>query len=148
MVRADGGKPLLDEMRHELVVFRDEGGIELFDLPGAPLPPADIPAPPRFVPEYDNLVLSHADRRRVITEENRKKVFLSAARVRATFLLDGSVAGAWKIEKTRGAATLVVEPFAPLASRDRDTLAEEGGRLLRFATDGQPDLDVRFENAG
>ena len=108
--------------------------------------PADTPAPPRFAPEYDNLVLSHADRRRVIADEDRKKVFLSAARVRATFLIDGFVAGVWKIEKTRKAATLIAEPFAPLAPRDRDALAEKGERLLRFATDGQPELEVRFEN--
>ncbi len=139
-----GAKALLEEIRRELVVFWDEGGNELFDLPGAPLPLADSPAPPRFVPEYDNLVLSHADRRRIVADEDRKKVFLSAARVRATFLIDGFVAGVWKIEKTKKSAALVVEPFTPLAPRDRDTLAEEGERLLRFATDGQPELDVRF----
>jgi hypothetical protein len=143
-----GAKALLQEMRPEFVEFRDEDGNELFDLPNAPLPPADSPAPPRFVPEYDNLVLSHADRRRVIADGDRKAVFLSAARVRATILLDGFVAGAWRIEKTRKSAALVVEPFAPLASQDRDALAEEGASLLHFATDGQPELDVRFENAG
>jgi hypothetical protein len=143
-----GAKALLQEMRRDLVVFRDEGGNELFDVPGAPLPPADTPAPPRFVPEYDNLVLSHADRRRVIADEDRKEVFLSAARVRATILVDGFVAGVWRVEKTRKSAALIVEPFAPLAPRDRDALAEEGERLLRFATDGQLELDVGFENAG
>ncbi|MEJ7843188.1 MAG: winged helix DNA-binding domain-containing protein [Rubrobacter sp.] len=143
-----GAKSLLEEMSSGLRIFRDEGGNELFDLPDAPLPPADTPAPPRFVPEYDNLVLSHADRRRAIADENRKKVFLSAARVRATFLLDGFVAGVWKIEKTKKAAALTIEPFGPLSTEDRDALASEGGRLLSFATDGQPELDVRFENAG
>ena len=143
-----GAKALLQEMCQELVVFRDEGGNELFDMPGAPLPPADTPAPPRFVPEYDNLVLSHADRRRVIADEDRKEVFLSAARVRATILVDGFVAGVWRVEKTKKSAALIVEPFAPLAPRDRAALAEEGERLLRFATDGQLELDVGFENAG
>ena len=142
-----GAKALLQELRPELVEFRDEDGNELFDLPDAPLPPADSPAPPRFVPEYDNLVLSHADRRRVIADGDRKAVFLSAARVRATVLVDGFVAGAWRIEKTRKSAALIVEPFAPLAPEDRDALAEEGERLLRFATDGQPELDVGFEHA-
>lgn len=143
-----GAKTFLEGMRPELRLFRDENGRELLDLPDGPLPAADTPTPPRFVPEYDNLVLGHADRRRVIADGDRKKVFLSAARVRATFLIDGFVAGAWKIEKTRKSAALVVEPFAPLAPRDRDALAEEGERLLRFATDGQPELGVRFENAG
>ncbi len=131
-------------MKPELGLYRDDAGNELFDVPGAPLPPEDAPAPPRFVPDYDNLVLSHADRRRVIADEDRKKVFLPAARVRATFLIDGFVAGVWRIEKTKRSATLVVEPFAPLVPQDRDTLAEEGERLLRFATEGQPGLDVRF----
>ena len=58
------------------------------------------------------------------------------------------MAGVWKIEKTRKAATLIAEPFAPLAPRDRDALAEEGECLLRFAADGQPELGVRFENTG
>ena len=139
-----GAKMVFQGMKSELDLYQDEGGTELFDLPGASLPPADVPAPPRFVPEYDNLVLSHADRRRVIADDNRKKVFLSAARVRATFLIDGSVAGVWKIEKTKRSATLIVEPFTPLEPRDHDVLAGEGERLLRFATDGQPELDVRF----
>lgn len=129
-------------------MFRDEGGNELFDLPGAPLPPADVPTPPRFVPEYDNLVRSHADRRRVIADEGRKKVFLPAARVRATFLIEGFVAGVWRIEKTRKSGVLIVEPFAPLASRDLGALAEWGGRLLRFATDGTPEPEVRSEEPG
>jgi hypothetical protein len=60
----------------------------VLDLPDAPLPSGDAPAPPRFVPDYDNLVLSHAERGRVISDEHRKRVFLSAARVRATFLID------------------------------------------------------------
>ena len=143
-----GAKTILQEMRPELGLFRDEGGNELFDLPDESLPAADTPAPPRFVPEYDNLVLSHADRRRVIADEDRKKVFLSAARVRATFLIDGFVAGVWKIEKTKKAAALIVEPFTSLSPQDRDALAEEGERLLRFATDGQPELDVCFEAPG
>jgi hypothetical protein len=137
-------KEPVDEMRGELRSFEDEGGNELLDLPDAPLPSADTIAPPRFVPEYDNLVLAHADRRRVIADEDRKKVFLSAARVRATILLDGFVAGVWKIEKTKKTATLVVEPFRPLSAENRGALAEEGERLLRFATDGTPELDVRF----
>lgn len=143
-----GMKSELEKMKSGLRLFTDEEGNKLFDLPGAPLPAADTPAPPRFVPEYDNLVLSHADRRRVIAYEDRKRVFLSSARVRATFLLDGFVAGAWRIEKTKKSAALIAEPFAPLSAEDLAVLAEEGWRLLRFATEGQSDLDVRFETAG
>ena len=127
-------------------VLRDENDNELIDLPDAPLPPGGTPAPPRFVPDYDNLVLSHADRGRVISDEHRKKVFLSAARVRATFLIDGFVRGVWKVEKTRRAATLVIEPFERLSRGDRDSLSEEGERLVRFLAEpqGAETFDVRF----
>jgi hypothetical protein len=91
-------------------------------------------------------VLSHADRRRVISEEHRKKVFLSAARVRATFLIDGFVRGAWKVEKNRKSATLQIEPFEPLSKEDRATLQEEGERLVRFLAEpqGAQTFEVRF----
>jgi hypothetical protein len=135
----------VDWFKNELRSFRDERGNELIDLPNAPLPPADTPAPARFVPDYDNLVLAHADRTRVIADEHRKKVFLSAARVRATFLLDGFVSGVWKIERTRRTATLVVEPFEPLTGEDRDALADEGERLVRFVGEGAGAFEVRFE---
>ncbi len=98
------------------------------------------------MPDYDNLVLSHADRGRVISDEHRKKVFLSAARVRATFLVDGFVRGAWKIEKTRKTATLLIEPFVPLSTEDRDALSDEGEQLLRFVAEpqGAETFEVRF----
>ncbi len=139
-------KQPVEELRAELRTFRDERGNELLDLPDAALPPEDTPAPPRFVPDYDNLVLSHADRGRVISEEHRKKVFLSAARVRATFLIDGFVRGAWKVEKTRKTATLVIEPFEPMSTEDRAALSDEGERLVRFLAEpqGAETFEVRF----
>jgi hypothetical protein len=137
-------KDPIEELRPELRIFRDESGTELFDLPDAPLPPADAPAPPRFVPEYDNLVLAHADRTRVIADEHRSRVFLSAARVRATFLLDGFAVGTWKIERTKGAVTLVIEPFEPLPQEPRDALLEEGERLIRFVEDEAESFEVRL----
>jgi hypothetical protein len=93
----------------------------LFDLPGAPRPPADTPAPPRLLPEYDNLVLSHADRTRVLAEEHRGKVSLPAGRVRGVLLIDGLVAGTWKGE--------TLEPFGRLSPGDRRALEEERARL-------------------
>ena len=139
-------KQPVEEMRPELLTFRDESGNELFDLPDAPLPPADIPAPPRFVPDYDNLVLSHVERGRVLPDEHRKRIFLSAARVRATFLIDGFVRGAWKIEKDRKTATLQIEPFESLSREDRETLRDEGERLVRFVAEpqGAETFEVRF----
>ena len=139
-------KESVEEIKPDLRIFTDENGNELLDLPDAPLPPGNTPAPPRFVPDYDNLVLSHADRGRVVSEVHRKKVFLSAARVRATFIIDGFVRGAWKVEKARKAATLLVEPFEPLPTGDRDVLAEEGERLVRFLAEpqGAETFEVRF----
>ncbi|MBA2715306.1 MAG: winged helix DNA-binding domain-containing protein [Rubrobacteraceae bacterium] len=137
-------KDRIQEFKPELRAFRDERGNELLDLPDAPLPPADTPAPVRFVPDYDNLILSHADRRRVIADEYRSKVFLSAARVRATFLVDGFVRGAWKIERARGTAALVIEPFETLSREARLALLEEGERLVRFAGEDAEAFEVRF----
>jgi len=139
-----GLKDAVAALRPKLCAFRDEQGRELLDLPDRPLPPADLPAPPRFLPEYDNLLLAHADRTRVIPDEYRSLIFLSAARVRATYLLDGIVRGAWKTERVRDAATLVVEPFAPLSPPDRAALADEGERLLRFIADDAATFAVRF----
>jgi len=137
-------KDVVMGLKPELRVFRDEDGRELLDLPDAPLPPADTLAPVRFVPDYDNLILSHADRRRVISDEHRPRVFLSAGRVRATFLVDGFVAGVWKVEKSRRSATLVVEPFEPLTEATRDDLIEEGERLARFVESEARTVEVRF----
>jgi hypothetical protein len=137
-------KDWMEELRPELRAYRDERGRELLDLPDAPLPDPDRPVPPRFMPEYDNLVLSHADRTRVIADADRPKVFLSAGRVRSTILVDGFVRGAWGIERARGSATLLIEPFAPLAKEERSALAQEGERLVRFVEDGAESVDVRF----
>ena len=123
--------PLM-KMKAELHTFVDESGKELFDLPDQPLPAADTPVPPRFLPEFDNLLLAYADRTRVIANSYRPKVFGSVGVITATFLIDGFVAGTWKLEGSRSKATLSVRPFLPLATADRDALAEEGERLLRF----------------
>ena len=89
--------------------FRDENGRELLDLPRAPLPPAEAPAPVRFLPKWDNLLLAFADRRRVISDEHRREVVGKNGDVAATFLVDGFVAGIWRTEAGR----VRVEPFAP-----------------------------------
>ena len=137
-------KETVSELKPDLRVYHDEAGRELLDLPGAPLPPATLAAPVRFLPDYDNLVLSHADRPRVIPDEHRPKVFLSAGRVRATFLVDGFVAGIWRIGKSGRTATLLVEPFGKLPQDALDALAAEGKRLLRFVESDTATISVRF----
>lgn len=140
-------KPAFDDLRPDLLAFEDENGRELFDLPNAPRPEEDTPARACFVPEYDNLVLSHADRSRIIADEHKKRVFLSAARVRATILVDGFVAGTWKVEKARGEATLTVEPFGKLPREAKASLADEGESLIRFLREDAKSHHVRFERA-
>ena len=118
----------LESMVGELKEYRDDAGRKLYDLPKGKIVDGD--APVRFLPEYDNLVLGHADRSRILPEAYRKLVLLSAGRVRATVLVDGFVAGAWKIEREKTAATLLIEMFGAVK---KDLLEEEGEALLRFA---------------
>jgi winged helix DNA-binding protein len=132
---------VLDRLRPRLRTFRDEHGRELFDLPRAPRPDPDTPAPPRFLPEFDNLLLSHADRARVMAPEHKTGVFTVNGRILGTVLVGGFVAGTWAIDD-RG---LLVTPFGRLARGDRDALAAEGERLLDFAAArGEGGRDVRF----
>ena len=133
---------MIERLRPRLRTFRDESGKELFDVPDAPLPDPDTPAPPRLLPEFDNLILSHADRTRVIVEEYRKAIASRNGMVPATFLVDGFVRGTWKTEGSRGRTALEIKPFEPLTREDRDALAEEGERLIRF-TDAES-YGVRF----
>jgi hypothetical protein len=125
-------KEAVEALRPELAVYRDEGKRELFDLPELPLPDADAPVSIRFLPEFDNLLLSHDKRTRVLDDAHRKQVYLPGLRVAATFLINGFVAGVWKVEKAKGTATLRIEPFSPVANADQAALAEEGERLIRF----------------
>ncbi|MCW5697761.1 MAG: AlkZ family DNA glycosylase [Bauldia sp.] len=133
--------PAFETLRPELVTFSDETGRELFDLPDAPRPDEDTPAPPRFLPVYDNLTLGFAHRERVLALAPPRAVPQNL-NVRA-FLIDGFVAGFWKIDEAKATATLTLEPFAKLAKKDQRALAEEGERLLAFAAP-EASHDVRF----
>ena len=124
----------MDRLRPSLVTFRDERNRELFDLPAAPRPSADVPAPVRLLPEYDNVVLSHDDRSRVLSDAHRPRIVSKNLQVRATFLVEGFVAGAWTIEQTRSRATLVLEPFQRIAKSAKVALEAEALALAAFAT--------------
>jgi DNA glycosylase AlkZ-like len=108
--------------------FRDENGRELLDLPRAPLPSAATPAPARFLPKWDNLLLGHADRTRVLPADLRKTVIAKNGDVTQTFLVDGVVAGGWKAERGR----VVLEPYAPLPRAARREVEDEAARLEAF----------------
>src|SRR5215218_5067675 len=116
-----GLREVFGRLRPCLVTFRDERGRELFDVPGAPLPDPITPAPPRFLQEFDNALLSHDDRTRIISDEHRK--LLVRDRLMRGVLLDGFACGTWRTEWNRGKVTLVIEPFRPLSKKDLDALA-------------------------
>jgi hypothetical protein len=137
-------RPVLERLRPSLRTFEDEHGRELFDVPDGPLPDPGTPVPPRFLPEYDNVLLSHKDRRR-ITERDRKIPWPAGdGGVMGTFLLDGFTAGTWRVRRAGGRATLAIEPWEILDARARTALADEGAALLALTAMGDAP-DLRFE---
>jgi hypothetical protein len=140
-----GLREVFERLRPQLITFRDERGRELFDVPGAPLPDPETPAPPRFLPAFDNALLSHNDRTRIIPEEHRK--MLSRDRFMRGVLLDGFACASWKTEQRGGKLTLVIEPFEPLTEENRDVLVREGERLLGFLAGprGVGEFEIRFD---
>ena len=143
-----GLREVFERLRPRLVNFRDEHGRELFDVPGALLPNPETPASPRFLPAFDNALLSHDDRTRIISGEHRKVLFRD--RLMRGVLLDGFACATWKTDQRRGKSTLEIKPFETLATRDRDALAEEGERLLRFLAGphGADEFEIRFHREG
>jgi hypothetical protein len=133
---------VVDRLRPGLRTFRDEQGAELFDLPDASRPEPDTPAAPRFLPEYDNVLLSHADRTRVIPVRRSVPLPPGLGASRGTVLLDGFWQATWKITGKHGTVTLRVEPFARLSARDKESITAEGGRLLAFIAPDAVDNDI------
>jgi hypothetical protein len=136
-------RAVTERLRPHLRTYRDENGNELLDLPDAPTPDPGTPAPPRFLPEYDNLLRSHADRTRVISDQHRARLATPNDAPKQVFLTDGFVRGTYTLTKARGTATLAIEPFEPLTGTDHDELTREGARLLEFAAGGH-DHHVTF----
>jgi hypothetical protein len=120
--------------RQQLVQFKSEGGHTLYDIPGAPRPDPDVPVPVRLVAPFDNLLLSHADRTRVISDEHRKRLFAGKNGVfPGTVLVDGFVAGTWELVGKGEATSMRVEPYLRLRSKVLDSITAEGKRLLDSA---------------
>jgi len=130
-----GMKAVLEGMRDELEVFIDgDGRRELFDLPDAPRPGADVAPPPRLLAEFDNVVLAWDDCSRLIADAHRPLVTTKNLRVKATFLVDGIVAGTWTVTVKRRVATLTLAPFSgvKVPGRAAKALEAEAQRLVRL----------------
>ena len=123
-----GLRAVVERLRPRLRTFADERGRTLLDVEDGPLPDPDVPAPPRFLPAFDNAVLAYDDRSRIIDDAHRGLSVMGARFV----LVDGRVAATWTVARDADAATLAVTPLAALAPQDRDAVAEEGERLLAF----------------
>jgi hypothetical protein len=137
-----GIREVVERLRPRLRTYRDERGRELFDVPDAPMPDPETPAPVRFLPEFDNLLLSHDDRSRVL---DRK--FGSGTWLRGTFLADGFVAGTWRLDAKNGNATLTIQPFATLVSADRADVEEEAESLAVFLAADARTREIRIAEA-
>ncbi|MDX3605885.1 MULTISPECIES: winged helix DNA-binding domain-containing protein [Streptomyces] len=135
-------KEVFERLRPGLLAFRDERGVELFDLPDAPRPAPDTPAPPRFLPEFDNVLLGHADRTRVIPEGNQGRNG-KGNQTYGSVLVDGFLDALWRVDHEGGTAILTVQPLRKPTRAERTEITEEAGRMLTVMTDAT-DHDVRF----
>jgi DNA glycosylase AlkZ-like len=140
-------RPAFERLRHRLLSFRDEDGRELLDLPDAPRPDPETPAPVRLLGEYDNLLLGHANRRRIIPDDFPWERLLVPGHLANNLLVDGVLRATWWIEGDgKRRATLAIRPFRALSGAERDQVAEEARRMLDFASDAEV-RDLRFEPA-
>jgi hypothetical protein len=126
--------------RLDLRAYRGPDGAELLDLPETTLPDEDAPAPPRFLPEYDNLLLSHADRRRVNPAGRQVPLWPGNGATRGTLLIDGIWDAIWKITPE----ALIISPFRPLTVAEQTSVTEEAASLLTFTTPSASVKNIRF----
>ncbi len=135
-----------DRLRPRLVTFRDEDGKELFDVPEAPRPDPDTPAPVRFLGEFDNVLLGHADRRRSIPDGFPWQEMLAEGRFVSNFLVDGMLRGTWRLDRDgKRSATLLLRAFGELASADRRAVVDEARRLVDLVAWDASSTEVRFQ---
>ena len=125
-------RPVLTALAPSLRRFNDEQGRALFDLPRAPRPSADVRAPVRFLPRYDELLIGFAHRDRVIDPKHRAAVYSKNAIVEAVFLVDGVAAGTWALVRTKADAIVNIRPFRALSRADRAAATAEAEPLARF----------------
>ena len=133
---------VFERLRPQLRVFRDESGRELFDVPDGPLPDPETPAPPRFLPVYDNLLLSHADRTRVVRAGDRKRMGYMEGVTFGSVLIDGFVGATWTVKREPKAATLRITLLDRLAKRERVAVEDEAARLIALVAENASSRDV------
>ena len=137
-------RPTLERVAGTLRIFTDEAGRVLYDLPRAARPGADTPAPVRFLPRYDELLIAYQHRDRVIAPAHRHAIYSKNGIIEAVVLVDGFASGTWGLVREKEKAVLSVAPFARLASRDRVAVEAEGRKLLSFLAPDATTLVVRF----
>jgi hypothetical protein len=139
---------VLERLRPRLVTFRDDRGAELFDLPDAPRPGPDVDAPVRFLGEYDNILLGHADRRRIIPAGFSWDATRAHGRYVNALLVDGTLRATWWLERDgKRRVTLGIRPFGKLSKTQREDVAAEALLVLDFLALDADKRDVRFEAA-
>jgi hypothetical protein len=121
-------REVVERLRRNLRTFRDENGVELFDLPDAPLAAPDTPAPVRFLPEYDNLFLAHADRSRIVDQKDRPRLGFGDERFFKLALVGGFLRAAWRVVD----GDVLVKPTRKLSKRHASAVEAEGRRLARL----------------
>jgi hypothetical protein len=141
--RLTGLRPVIERLRPRLLTFRDDRGRAHFDLPDAPRPDPGIPAPPRFLPEYDNILLSHDDRSRIIRDNRGLQLPAGRGGELGSVLVNGFLGGMWRIARQRGKATLMIEAAASWTRADHAAVVDEGARLLAFVAADTRDHDVQ-----
>ena len=138
-------RPVLEKIRPTLVTFTDPAGRLLFDLPKAPRPAADTPAPVRLLPRYDEMLIAYQHRDRVIAAAYRPRMYSRNAIIEASLMVDGMVAGIWALERTKTDAIVRVTPFRKLSAKERNAAAREGEELAEFMA---PEARVRGARVG
>jgi hypothetical protein len=129
-------RSVIDRLEPELARFEDEAGRALHDLPGAPRPGHDAPAPVRFLPAFDSVQLAYAARRRqrFLPDAYRELIYLPRnLQILPAVLVDGMVAGTWALRTQRRQATLSLRLFARLPRPTHGAVLEEAERLVRFS---------------
>ena len=134
----------LGELAGEVVQYRDERGRILYDLADGALPEPDLPAPVRFLPMWDSLLLAYHDRSRVLPDAYRRRVIQANGDFMPTFMVDGRVAGLWRADLIDGRSRVTALPFEPLAPADADQVDGEGERLARFLDPLEPSVFSRY----